>query len=216
MPWGYGTLPLLPMGYNEAGSIEFRAMRFGNSVAEHILANRPELVEQITVLFRQGLKSHEIGIRLNGSMELPDDITDATRGAIVRRVLRVMVPDEDRRAAAKRHYRENLLANRDVTAQGRDEWMQRNGMVVWSDDEDAFFWELTRDPAMLRPARPGKAQRMNHEAIAAAMNRQFNTTVFIAKVCRDRYAVHRYNARQKEKAALAENAPPHEDALPET
>lgn len=172
---------------NRASNAAFQ-IRAKEADAERILTGPFDITrKRIMELFRAGKTSMEIALDLNGSWPLEnDDISGELKAGVIRKLLQFLATDEERRVMNSLKHSNRAQRNHASQNAARDAAMRERGMKVWSSAEKEYFTSLLNDPSYLRSEqkqimRRGTRQRRkhyNHVALAAAMNKQFDTTDF--------------------------------------
>lgn len=156
--------------------------KYATDIAKKIIHGPYEGVRQkIAQLFiEEGQHPKQIVESLNGTIVWPKRTNILTRTKRVREVLRFVLDPSTRISLQRERARINLHKQSDKAAVGRNKWMQREEMVVWSDDEIEYFLKLMKWKEMWRTET-----RLNHEKLAAEMNRYCGKGCFKMKVCMD-------------------------------
>lgn len=185
--------------YEEADP-NVKAKIYGDKVAEEIAhrSDRTQIRQRIMALFRDGETSEKIAETVNGSMELRIGVTKATASTIVRKVIQILAPEEERKKMNSEKHRRKIRKHLHTVMTGRNEWMENEGYFVWSEDQAQYFMTLLLDDSYQKPeSRQSKARRkkegnrerkrrapMDHVKLSAEMNRRFETDVFSPDVTR--------------------------------
>lgn len=142
------------------------------------------------------LTSKEIASRLNGSLCLPQGVSEASAAGIIRSVRVKLLSKETRKELTSTFHRDAIKTHAQKVSDARKEWMRGQEMLVWSDEQTAYFLQLLEDESFLRPATKEtqellkaenrerkRARPYNRNALAAAMNDRFGTDEFDADKC---------------------------------
>lgn len=119
----------------------------------------------------ENLAPKDIAPQMDDMLLWPEGTMLSTKIQLVRRMIKAIVPDDERKPIQNAR---KFVSDDTLTA--RREWMEKEGMLVWSDDEAAYFLKLMRWKKMWR-----FRGRCNHELIAAEMNKYSGSTRFESK-----------------------------------
>ena len=139
---------------------------------------------------------------LNGSLGLKEEVDLRTNLGVINRVIARILPAELRRKVYS-VLREEIFREKsgEKIKEAREEWQRQHGLVVFSEEESAYLFELRG-----KPENKKGTKHINNEKIAAAMNERFGTDRFTRENCRQHAANQAF--QQQKKTTKRKNARP--------
>jgi hypothetical protein len=137
------------------------------------LAIRQRIVHLFAV---EKKRTSEVLAAMSEMLLWPQGLAESTKQQQMSRMIRGIVDDTSRKLVHSGHKEIST-----ETRNGRMEWMEGEDMLIWSDDEAAYFLRLMTWKRMWR-----FAGRCNHERIAGEMNAYTSSTRFTKEKCMQR------------------------------